>query len=242
MMNNVEHSRSTTTRGRTIPEGWAILTPTSSGEETRDPVVRMHPPTIVAVKPTRRRGVAPRGARPVQHYRVLRARSAALSRPGSALPVRRSATDPDTLEHLLAGCLDVLARLAVVNGSTERATQLSGLAHVLRVEAGTALARSGGAAAGMTQLQPVLRGQTPLATRQSEPLPAAAPLSGREREVASLVAQGLTNRQIGEQLVISERTADTHVQNILNKLGITSRAQIAAWVVERSWHAARAAE
>lgn len=63
--------------------------------------------------------------------------------------------------------------------------------------------------------------------------PDVNPLTPREREVARLVAQGQTNRQIAATLVISERTADAHVQNILNKLGISSRAQIAAWAVER---------
>ena len=57
-------------------------------------------------------------------------------------------------------------------------------------------------------------------------------LTPRERDVASLVAQGLTNRQIAASLVVAERTAETHVQNILNKLGFDSRAQIAAWAVE----------
>lgn len=55
-------------------------------------------------------------------------------------------------------------------------------------------------------------------------------LSRREREVAKLVADGLTNRQIGERLFISERTAEGHVEQIRNKLGFTSRSQIAAWV------------
>ena len=58
-------------------------------------------------------------------------------------------------------------------------------------------------------------------------------LTPREREVAVLIAQGLTNREIGAALVIAEKTADAHVQHILNKLGFHSRAQIAAWAVER---------
>jgi DNA-binding CsgD family transcriptional regulator len=58
-------------------------------------------------------------------------------------------------------------------------------------------------------------------------------LTGREREVATLIAQGKTNREIANLLVISERTAEGHVNNILGKLGFTSRAQIAAWVVEQ---------
>jgi len=62
---------------------------------------------------------------------------------------------------------------------------------------------------------------------------AFGPLSEREREVVALIAQGVTNRAIAEQLVIAEATAVRHVANILNKLGFHSRAQIAVWAVER---------
>jgi non-specific serine/threonine protein kinase len=54
-------------------------------------------------------------------------------------------------------------------------------------------------------------------------------LSPREREVAALVAQGLTNRQIAARLVVTERTAATHVEHILGKLALTSRVQIGLW-------------
>jgi len=57
-------------------------------------------------------------------------------------------------------------------------------------------------------------------------------LSPREREVASLVAQGLSNRDIAERLVVSERTAENHVQRVLNRLGLRSRAQVAVWAVQ----------
>jgi DNA-binding CsgD family transcriptional regulator len=67
---------------------------------------------------------------------------------------------------------------------------------------------------------------------------AAAPngvdgLSGREWEVAQLVAHGRTNREIAEELFMSVRTAQTHVQHILAKLGFANRSQIAAWVTSR---------
>ena len=62
---------------------------------------------------------------------------------------------------------------------------------------------------------------------------ATGPLSRREQEVAALVARGLTNRQIAVRLVITERTAGTHLERIMNKLGAHSRAEIAAWVVGR---------
>jgi DNA-binding NarL/FixJ family response regulator len=56
------------------------------------------------------------------------------------------------------------------------------------------------------------------------------PLTPREREVAVLVGQGLTNRQIAARLYLSERTAQNHVQHILTKLDLPNRGQIAVWV------------
>jgi DNA-binding NarL/FixJ family response regulator len=73
------------------------------------------------------------------------------------------------------------------------------------------------------------------ATLLRDELQAAAPgdLSAREHEVASLITRGYSNRHIARELVISERTVDSHVSNILRKLSLGSRAQIAAWVVRR---------
>jgi predicted ATPase/DNA-binding CsgD family transcriptional regulator len=59
-----------------------------------------------------------------------------------------------------------------------------------------------------------------------------AGLTRREREVAGLVAHGLTNREIAEKLVISERTAEGHVERIRDKLGVRSRTQVARWAIE----------
>ncbi len=60
-----------------------------------------------------------------------------------------------------------------------------------------------------------------------------SPLTRREREVAELVAQGLTNREIATRLYTSERTAQNHVQHILTKLGLSNRSQIAVWAAGR---------
>jgi non-specific serine/threonine protein kinase len=49
--------------------------------------------------------------------------------------------------------------------------------------------------------------------------------------VAVLVAQGLTNKEVAARLVISQRTAEAHLERILSKLGFTSRTQVATWVV-----------
>ena len=56
-------------------------------------------------------------------------------------------------------------------------------------------------------------------------------LTRREREVAHLIADGLSNREIAAALVVTERTVEGHVSNILGKLGFHSRTQISAWVV-----------
>jgi class 3 adenylate cyclase/DNA-binding CsgD family transcriptional regulator len=57
------------------------------------------------------------------------------------------------------------------------------------------------------------------------------PLTRRQREVASLLAQGLTNRQIAERMVLSERTVESHIEQIRSKLDVRSRTQIVAWVL-----------
>ncbi|MGN9913228.1 helix-turn-helix transcriptional regulator [Phytohabitans sp. LJ34] len=57
-------------------------------------------------------------------------------------------------------------------------------------------------------------------------------LTRREREIARLVADGLANRAIAEKLVLSERTVETHVRNLLGKLGLTNRTQVAAWALK----------
>jgi pimeloyl-ACP methyl ester carboxylesterase/DNA-binding CsgD family transcriptional regulator len=74
------------------------------------------------------------------------------------------------------------------------------------------------------------------ASQPAAPARNTGSLTPREREVAQLVAHGLTNRQIGDKLVISAATAERHVVNIFNKLGFHSRSQVAAWVVEQKIH------
>ena len=66
------------------------------------------------------------------------------------------------------------------------------------------------------------------------PRPARGPdeLTVRQHEVVALIAQGCSNRQIGEALVITERTVAAHVEHILDKLGFASRTQIGVWAAE----------
>ena len=153
-------------------------------------------------------------------------------------------------------CLEGLARIATARRRYERAARLFGTAEVLREELGYRfgtrhqarhdqdVAHTRAALGDTAFLVALAEGQAMTLEQAIEyalsPGVAAtgrtaAPghLTAREQEVAALVARGLTNREIASALVVTERTAETHVQNILNKLGFSSRAQIAAWAVER---------
>jgi DNA-binding CsgD family transcriptional regulator len=70
---------------------------------------------------------------------------------------------------------------------------------------------------------------------------AADRLTLRQREVAALIGQGRSNREIGQALVITERTVAAHIEHILDRLGVTSRTQIAVWAAEHGLLALRTA-
>jgi non-specific serine/threonine protein kinase len=55
-------------------------------------------------------------------------------------------------------------------------------------------------------------------------------LTGREHEIALLVADGMTNQQIAERLVVSPRTIEGHIGRVLGKLGLSRRTELAAWI------------
>ena len=167
----------------------------------------------------------------------------------------------------LAMVLEALAGIASARGDGERAATLLGAAQAIWTyiqgapaaapfiaaerEVGEALARS---LLGRAHLRACLppgpdhghhRGRPlrpRLRRRRSRTGPAAlsgngTTLTAREAEVAALLGEGLSNQEIADRLVISVRTAQGHVENILRKLGFSSRAQVAAWVVSRA-HAA----
>lgn len=134
-----------------------------------------------------------------------------------AIHAPRSPASRDRLQRLLDRARRALGEAAFA--SAWEAGRRLALDEVVAV----ALATGQAPAAG--QAEPT---RPPSGPRDDEEL---AQLTPREREVARLVARGCTNKQIAEALVIGDRTADTHVAHILGKLGLTSRTQIATWVV-----------
>ena len=85
-------------------------------------------------------------------------------------------------------------------------------------------------------------GMEPLRERAAAGLAALkgerSPLTDRELEVAGLVADGLTNKEVATRLRLSVRTAENHLLNVMNKLGLDNRAQVAAWFTRTRWPAA----
>jgi DNA-binding NarL/FixJ family response regulator len=85
---------------------------------------------------------------------------------------------------------------------------------------------------GEVHLDPAVARLLARRVRERTVQPSAEPLTDREREVLALVARGLSNKAIADELAITERTARTHVSNILGKLGLASRTQAALYAVE----------
>jgi DNA-binding NarL/FixJ family response regulator len=87
--------------------------------------------------------------------------------------------------------------------------------------------------AGEVRLDPQVARLLAERLRARPPAEEPEPLTDREREVLALVAHGRSNKEIAADLGITERTARTHVSNILGKLGLASRTQAALWAVDR---------
>lgn len=169
-----------------------------------------------------------------------------------ALPIARRLDDRVAQCYLLGG----LGSCAAASHEPRPAAQLLGAMENLRAELG-AIVNPGMAPALSSATESVLTALGPtrfaaefqagqrlsrhaavrLALKETAVPTAAAvddnasgALGKREADVARLVAQGLSNKEVGARLFISERTVETHVRNILNKLGFKSRAQIAGWM------------
>jgi predicted ATPase/DNA-binding CsgD family transcriptional regulator len=158
---------------------------------------------------------------------------------------------------MVALCLDALAWISADEGRAERAATLIGAVNRLAHEMGMPPSVWLGVAAAHEQYEERTREALGVRAYQNAaargaqlsvdeaiayglhepdagPVPSprrpAQVLTRREREVAELVGKGLSNREIARSLVIGQRTVESHVEQILAKLGVTSRAQIAVWV------------
>jgi non-specific serine/threonine protein kinase len=152
----------------------------------------------------------------------------------------------------VADCLESLGEISATRGQFELAIRLLGAAEALR---GTIrMPRPPSNAADYDRALIMIRAnlaQSVLgnewARGRSQPLevtlcglddssvlarPAATPLTQREHDVTLLITEGLTNKEIAERLVLSVRTVEAHVTNVLNKVGLRSRAQLAIWALE----------
>ncbi len=143
---------------------------------------------------------------------------------------------PERIARLLGAVEALLAAAGIHNEPAEIADFEQAVASVRRRMEHEAFAEAWGRGGIMTLSDAVddalaLAGASQGAAQRKAPTAPAA-LTPRECEVAALIAQGSTNREIARSLVISERTAEGHVQSILNKLGFSSRAQIAAWAAK----------
>jgi DNA-binding CsgD family transcriptional regulator len=126
-----------------------------------------------------------------------------------------------------------------VGAPCERAMAQVAHARVLRARSGRgdsdralSLAKQAAHTARRLGMAPTLTDATALVHELTGASPdAAGSLTARERQVALLLADGLPNRLIAEELGVSERTVETHVRNLLTKLGLTNRTQVAAWTL-----------
>jgi serine/threonine-protein kinase PknK len=156
----------------------------------------------------------------------------------------------------IASVLEALAGTACAQGEFERAARLFGAAEALREAIGTPVPlcerpdRDRNVAAASTRLDDAVwaegramsvgeavgyalaeRSGAPQANAPAEAQPAV--LTRRQAEIATLIARGLTSRQIAGELSISEHTVNTHVARILSRLDLRSRTQLVAWITER---------
>ncbi|WP_229874384.1 ATP-binding protein [Amycolatopsis deserti] len=131
-------------------------------------------------------------------------------------------------------------RAGVLVGGTDRIWRTIGSRHLqgkrahyealARASVGDSCYEAARARGGELGVDELLRYALPEATGGTAPPPPPTRLTRRERQVAELVAEGMSNRQIAEELVISRRTAEGHVEKVLAKLGFTARTQIAIWI------------
>jgi predicted ATPase/DNA-binding CsgD family transcriptional regulator len=147
------------------------------------------------------------------------------------LALTAAARKDDERALRLAAAVDRLSRELALSTWPNRVNQLNEAGERIRKKLGPkksdAIRSEGQAMDRIRALEYALGESSPDAGAQVD----AGPLSRREREVAAMVAAGLTNREIATRLFIAERTAEGHVERIRNKLGVRSRTEVATWAV-----------
>lgn len=160
---------------------------------------------------------------------------------------------------VIASCLTELGHVAFAHGRSERAARLHGAVQALRETIGSPIppedmaqyrddcvrlhaalgdaafhaATEDGRALSLEQAMAYALADNEPEKPVREASSPQVRLTDRERQVAELAAEGMTNRQIGRQLSITERTVDTHMGKIFRKLGVSSRVEVATWIAER---------
>ena len=188
--------------------------------------------------------------------------------PERAVPLYREAMSlarAIRAKWLVAHCLKGMTGAAGALGLAERAARLYGAERALNEELGTRMPGDQSAYERSLAAARAALGEAPFAAAavvgramtvaevvayaladESRPLPveapvaaSVAPLTRREREVAALVARGLTNRQIADHMVVGVRTAESHVASALGKLALSTRSQLASWATTHGLEDAR---
>jgi DNA-binding NarL/FixJ family response regulator len=174
-----------------------------------------------------------------QHYArpyLLRARGLILWQHGkwrSAHAALRASADVARMQKAgvqLARTLATIAQTAHASGDHHQATQA-------RVELADVVERIGPEVRGLPWAGGQRSPNAAATARRAHTRERASPLTRREQEVAVLVGQGLSNREIAQALVIAEGTVGVHIGHIFSKLGFRSRTQLALWTVEQDLRA-----
>jgi non-specific serine/threonine protein kinase len=142
-------------------------------------------------------------------------------------------SEPDRAARLFGAAEALRAAMAVALPLVDRASRDAGIATAKAALGGSRLDAAwsaGGAATTDESIELALATALPTARVAAG---AALPLTPRELEVTVLVGRGYSNREISEALVVSVRTTEAHVTNVLTKLGLRSRSQLAVWAAER---------
>jgi len=142
--------------------------------------------------------------------------------------------DPESAAKLLGAEADLRARLKLCNLPSERRLREQATARAISALGNSYFGMAFDQGRSLSSADAYAMAREAAATAEGRPHHSTKPLTPREREVLILIAQGKSDREIGDALFVSRRTAATHVRNILAKLDIHSRAEAAAWAVRNN--------